>query len=127
MTQGFISAAKRGDKKGLIVEYLRATGHEDEAEQIEAASRITTPLIERVLVPLLNEDDGASSEDEGKSQPKEDVNEEVLNLFDKMENLVANGKYKKAKKAHKKLKKLGLTGDEMDRYADVIKKGLEDE
>lgn len=111
-----VSAAKRKHPKDLIVEALKLAGENEAAEQIAQAGRITPQLIDRVMVPLVGED----APEEPKSE-EEQVDNELIELFNELENHVANSDWKKAKKTHKKLKKLGLSGSEMDRYKRIIK------
>ena len=133
ITKDFVAAIKRNDRRSMLVATLAALGYENESKQIADAGRVTVALIDRVVTPMTHEDyvspdadtkPEKTDTDDREKTVYEKTDDPTLSMFYKMEEAIVNGKWKKAKKLHKKLVKSGLQGSEMDKYGKAIKKGL---
>ena len=124
MTKEMISALKRKDIKSIIVSLLNDEGKEEQAKEVEGASRITAALIDRTCVV-----DVASSVDETFEEPLKKFAEqaccdaeeenELIAIDKDIKALLAKGKGKKALKLIKAAMEMGVKGS-------VIKEQMEE-
>lgn len=95
VNEHILSAMKRNDRRELTALIFDACGNGEAAEEIRAASRITSALIDRVSKVEKGE---STPEPETAKAEKNDL--ERLNISE-LKALVATGKKKKIKKAKK--------------------------
>ena len=111
MTKDLISAWKRDNRKDAIAAYLDEHGMTEQADEVRAASRVTSALIDRVCITEAVEADVEES-------MVAEVDETPTTLVEGIETIIGIGSYKDAKKI---LKELGKDHSEYKRLKKLVK------
>ena len=98
--EAFFSALKRKQLKDTAVEALTLLGHTEAATELQSAGRLTDAAIERTI-KLTRGDVVETPETPETPIDEDDIQDEDALNIGQIEQLVADGKVKKAKKAFK--------------------------
>jgi hypothetical protein len=113
-TDAFWSAVKRKNMSELLVFAFTAGGEDEAAEVAKNTTRMTDAAITRIKEAL-----GSPTKLDYADETEPDSN--LTELIKQLENAIAKGKKKKAKKFYTALAEEGLSGSEMDKYKKAIK------
>ena len=126
----FFSLAKRRQIQDILALIFEDAGEEDAAEIAKSTTRLTAAAIDRMRKALTQEIEEEVKEEVDESQEYGDEEEGVeeddeyeATLHGKVEKLIKKGKFKKALKKIKEMRKDGYGGSILDGYEAQAKEG----